>query len=153
WLTIDSDEQRFLSGWAIMAGASPSSDATCSLVRHFATRWERDPHSPDVFDYLQRHPHASLRQKADVLLIDQMHRWQRGVAIPVEEYCARCPDVAGHHRLLLELIAAELDFLTQRGRHVDLDRFFGRFPDVRESVWSLLRQQQNQPQGAGYAEM
>lgn len=109
-----------------------------SLADEFAALWESGDGSPDVFAFLKGHPQAAVSERAQVLRVDQSHGWSSGSGRPVEEYLARCPDVAADERLKLELIAAEFEQRTQQGEALDVDDYLERFPDVKASLRDTL---------------
>jgi CRP-like cAMP-binding protein len=111
-----------------------SSDSKCSRSRaaEFASLWAEADAPPDVIRFLQSAPNATLREKADVLLVDQRNRWRRGIGMSVEEYLERVPEIADVDTIKFELITEELGYREESGEQPDLGEFIDRFPDLGE---------------------
>ncbi|HUG90234.1 MAG TPA: protein kinase [Planctomycetaceae bacterium] len=108
------------------------------LVRLFAALCETSDTPPDVFAFLAEYPEATVRQRADVLLFDQFNRWRQGLGEPVETYFSRCPDVAEHDGLCLELIAEEFAYLQDCGQQPQVADFQRRFPDLAGPIARIV---------------
>jgi serine/threonine-protein kinase len=97
-----------------------------------------DASPPDVFAFLKAHSDIPPRECADVLLIDQHHRWQSGTALPVERYLKAFPAVAAECDLKLDLVFSELRHSAKvRGGATDVAELVARFPELEDE---LLRQ-------------
>ena len=108
------------------------------LADRFAMLWESDAPPPDVFAFLKGHDDIPPRECADILLIDQHHRWQAGDSIPVETYFREFPAVAEDPELKLDLVFCEFRNTAQaRGEPPDPRPFIDRFPDLGDE---LIRQ-------------
>jgi hypothetical protein len=84
-----------------------------------------------VFSFLAQNPEASTQAQASVLLLDQFHRWQRGVEPrSVESYLERWPAVAGNLEVKHELVVEEYRYCRQFGPQPDPAAFIRRFPDL-----------------------
>ncbi len=93
---------------------------------------------PDVFAYLASLPKSDARTTADVLLVDQKARIERGQLRPVEEYFTRCPEVADSEMLSLELAAGEFQHRTGRGEAIAVETYLGRFPRLKAHLEQML---------------
>ncbi len=116
-----------------MAISPPKSKPARSAAAEFSALWADAGKPPDVFSFLQERPDVTLREKADVLLIDQRYHWYNGSQRPVEEYLARCPDIAAADSLKIELITEEIGYREQIGDSPELEEFLERFPELDES--------------------
>src|SRR4051794_27719257 len=109
-----------------------------NLADLFAMQWEADTPPPDVFAFLKAHADVPPRECADILLIDQYHRSQKGAVVPVETYLREFPAVAGDPELKLDLVFSELrNHAKARGGTPELAQFVARFPDLGDE---LIRQ-------------
>jgi eukaryotic-like serine/threonine-protein kinase len=109
-----------------------------NLADRFVMLWEADASPPDVFAFLKAQPDIPPRECADILLIDQHHRWQTGDALPVEVYLKEFPAVANDFELKLDLVFSELRNTAQaRGKAPDIHPYLDRFPELGEE---LIRQ-------------
>jgi putative methionine-R-sulfoxide reductase with GAF domain len=109
-----------------------------NLADRFAMLWEADAPPPDVFAFLKTCADIPPRDCADILLIDQHHRWQTGDALPVEAYFREFPAVASDPELKLDLVFSELRNTARvSGNNPDIDQFVNRFPDLKDD---LIRQ-------------
>eukprot|EP00913_Durusdinium_trenchii_P013374 g12555.t1 len=93
---------------------------------------------PDVFEFLNEHPEATPRERAEILLADQFHRWKSGNGRPVEEYLARCTDIDHDETLKLELIVAECAHRHKQGDVVEADELRQRFPELIDQIEEQL---------------
>ncbi len=87
----------------------------------------------DVFAFLSKCP-STLNDKLNVLLLDQRARWRSGQQLPVEEYLARFPDVAGETFAVIELAFAEYKASSETGVTPDLNPFVARFLSVEAEL-------------------
>ena len=71
--------------------------------------------SPRRLRFPQVAPEVSPRERADVLLIDQHHRYQTGNPLAVEAYFRGFPEVAADPELKLDLVFGELRHAAQSG--------------------------------------
>jgi serine/threonine-protein kinase len=109
-----------------------------NLADRYAMLWGEDTPVPDVFAFLKAHADVPPRECADILLIDQHHRWQSGAVLPVEEYFREFPAVANDPELKLDLVFSELRNTARERRGVpDIAQFVARFPDLQDE---LIRQ-------------
>ncbi len=72
---------------------------------------------------------------------DQSERWRRGERVPVEQYLARHPALAGDVEALLELVQEEAAQRRHAGEQPTLDEYLGRFPqhaDALRGLWGRL---------------
>jgi putative methionine-R-sulfoxide reductase with GAF domain len=106
-----------------------------NLADRFVMLWEADAPPPDVFAFLKAQADVPPRECADILLIDQHHRWQTGDALPVEVYLREFPAVADDFELKLDLVFSELRNTAQAcGKAPDLHPFIDRFPDLGDEL-------------------
>ena len=103
-------------------------------AKSLADAYAELPENSDVFDFLSQHPNATPDQQVSVLLSDQYQRWQRGQALPVEEYLERCPAVAANETLKLDLILEEWGYMEERDFSASPDEFLNRFSDLSDEV-------------------
>ena len=107
--------------------------SVAGLAQKFAELWG-ESETPDVFAFLANNTVAASREKADVLLVDQNQRWQLGRPRPLEEYFAKCPDVASNRKLKLELVREEFGYVEAAEQSPNLHQFISRFPDLRDEL-------------------
>jgi hypothetical protein len=72
---------------------------------------------------------------------DQSERWRRGERVPVEQYLAQHPALAGDVEALLELVQEETAQRRQAGEQPALDDYLRRFPqhaDALRRLWGRL---------------
>ncbi len=110
-----------------------------NLADHFAVLWESNAVPPDVFAFLKAYTGIAPRECADVLLIDQHHRWQSGHALPVEVYLREFPAVANDPELKLDLVFSELRAMAQaQGGASNIAQFVSRFPELEDALMRQL---------------
>ncbi|QDU94029.1 serine/threonine-protein kinase [Lignipirellula cremea] len=109
-----------------------------SLVGRTIDCWETGGAIPVLEVLLQGMSQASVRDRADAILVDQSFRWQRGVPIPAEEYLSRCPEIAADSELRLDIVFGEFRARAGEGGAL-LEEFRQRFPDLADA---LVEQQQ-----------
>jgi serine/threonine protein kinase len=108
------------------------------LADRFDGLWRTKETAPDVFAFLTAQSAITPRERVDVLLIDQAHRWRTGDPIPAEIYLEKFPEVAADPELKLDLVFGEFRRALPRcSNPPERERFIARFPDLREA---LLRQ-------------
>ena len=91
---------------------------------------------PDVFDFLSKTEGLTAREKLDVLLVDQFHRWKQQQAIPVEHYTERLPELDQVHKV--SLLVEEFGQLEERGIAPDASDFARRYGDLDPDAFALL---------------
>ena len=110
---------------------SPRDDSTSeSLASRFERLWEATGTAPDLKAFLQLHSDASLRERAEVVRVDQRRRWQAGQPRVLEDYFRAFPDLAAHAGVKLALAVAEYRTASRNGRAYDRDAFLARFADL-----------------------
>ncbi|MEP3480597.1 MAG: protein kinase [Fuerstiella sp.] len=102
---------------------------------------------PDVFDFLSKIEGLAAREKLDVLLVDQFHRWQQQQAIPVEHYVKRLPELEEIH--VVSLLVEEYGQLEERGIAPDAPEFVKRYHDVGTEAFALLCEELDIDQSSG----
>ena len=75
-----------------------------------------------------------MRDRADVLLIDQGNRWRAGARLPVECYIRLLPDIAADRELRLDLVYGEIHCAFENGEKAALTQLGERFPDLRDEL-------------------
>jgi hypothetical protein len=105
------------------------------LADRFDELWRTKETAPDVFTFLAAHPTITARERIDVLLVDQAHRWRTGDPIPVERYLQEFPEIARNPELKLDLVYGEFS-LAQLwcGDRPDGEWILARFPELREAL-------------------
>src|SRR5437660_10330907 len=81
---------------------------------------------------------------------DQSERWRRGERVPVEQYLAQHPALAGDVEALLELVQEEAAQRRQAGERPALDEYLRRFPqhaDALRGLWGRLEMTLAQARG------
>ena len=126
---------------------------TDRLVRRFAALAEGVGRSPDVATFLADYPKASIRERADVMLIDLARRVSSDEAVGVEEYLSADAEVAADDEVTLELIVAEHDFRTRLGNKPEISDFASRFPARADSIRSVLSQRTDEDRLPPYPQM
>ncbi len=66
-------------------------ESKCGLLKRFTAYCETQGTAPDPFEFLAEFPTVTVRQRVDVLLVDQCRRWRSGRGIRVEEYLQKTP--------------------------------------------------------------
>ena len=105
-----------------------------SPADRLAEQWRQTGEPPDLHRYLNACGKLPPRELADVLLVDQSHRWRAGEAPGAERYLAEWPDVAGNPQLRLDLVYGEMRARRMRGEPADLESFARRFPDLADAL-------------------
>jgi hypothetical protein len=77
-----------------------------------------------------------------LLRADQRLRWQRNRPLPVEDYLAALPELAGDADALLDLIHNEHLLRLERGEAPDVAEYQARFPDLAGPIGVALQAQQ-----------
>jgi serine/threonine protein kinase/predicted ATPase len=96
-------------------------------IRRFEDAWRQGPR-PALEVYLPAGEPLRSRVLIELVHIDLELRLKAGDAARVEEYLARCPEVAGDSAITLELIAAEYELRRRRESGLKLDEYVHRFP-------------------------
>ncbi len=117
-----------------------------TLARQFGALCGEGP-PPDVFAFLDSADETSLREKTDVLLVDQKERIKRDCLLPAEEYLARYPELAKSDHLSLELIANEYRLRREHGGEVSVGAFLTRFPRLKPLLSQILPDSMAAPSG------
>jgi WD40 repeat protein len=107
-------------------GESPAE----SLASRFERLWDATGTASDLNGFLQLHPDAGLRDRAEVVRVDQRRRWQAGRPRALEEYFRDCPDLAAHAAVKSALVVAEFRTAARNGRPYEREAFLARFADV-----------------------
>ncbi len=107
------------------------------LPDEFEALWESGDGPPDVFAFLEQHPHYDTSKKLGVVLRDQQRRWRSDRPLTVEDYLARLPDVASEPDSKLLLAIGEFQARKEGGCAPPVDEFAARFADLK----SVLRKQ------------
>lgn len=108
----------------------PDVSPDSTLADRFAVAWQAVEGPPDVRSFLKAQGVLSLREVADVLLIDQAYRWRAECPIPAEQYLEAWPELAGDRELRLDLVYGEVRARSARNEPFDAASFAERFPDL-----------------------
>ena len=100
------------------------------LASRFERLWNATGTAPDLVAFLQLHPEATLRDRAEAVRVDQRRRWQMGQPRALDEYFRTFPDLAAHPSVKLALVVAEYRTAARLGRPHDREAFLSRFADV-----------------------
>ena len=73
----------------------------------FARLWDCQAVNPDPKEFLADYPNATAREVTDVLLVDQVARWQKRIGRPVDDYLRDFPVVSKDPELFLDLVYGE----------------------------------------------
>jgi serine/threonine protein kinase len=105
------------------------------LADRFDELWRTRETAPDVFAFLAAHRAVPARERIDVLLVDQAHRWRTGDPIPAERYLQEFPEIARDPGLKLDLVYGEFS-LAQLwcGDRPDGEWTLARFPELRAAL-------------------
>jgi hypothetical protein len=103
---------------------APSPD---DLARRLRQCWE-EGQNPDARQLLCDAGALSMEQVVAVLRVDQCQRWQRGVALPAEEYLGWFPELTGHPERALELVYGEYVLREMLGQAPQPAEYLRRFP-------------------------
>lgn len=96
---------------------------------------------PDLTAFLGQFPDCTLREKFDVIAVDQYWRWMLGTAVPAETYLERFPEIAADKRLKLELLVCELCSRHEAGEGPDPAQLAARFPKVGKALLKFVADQ------------
>ena len=97
---------------------------------------EESSRIPDVFEFVSTSDGLSVREKLDVVLVDQFHRWKHSQAIPVEHYLGRFPEFDDIHSV--QLLIEEFGHLEERGVAPPASEFVGRYRSLEAEAYALL---------------
>ena len=103
---------------------SESNKTDTSLDETYSAAWSGlgegvgidDDSLPSAADFLASHPDASLAERLEVLLADQMLRWRRGCPKLIGDYLAEHPTSTGEPETILKLIQGEFLVLSRLTR-------------------------------------
>jgi eukaryotic-like serine/threonine-protein kinase len=73
-------------------------------AERFSRLWQDRVSTPDVFSFLAAHPDLLSIDRLEVLLVDQVERWQRGNALPLRIYLSAFADIARDGELIRALV-------------------------------------------------
>jgi serine/threonine protein kinase/formylglycine-generating enzyme required for sulfatase activity len=109
-----------------------------NLPDRFAALWETSDSPPDVFAFLEEHAEASVRERGNVLLVDQFFRWRSRVELPLEKYFQTCRDIGSDANVKLKLIVEEYQYFERHSERPQLETFVARFPEIRDRLRAAL---------------
>lgn len=98
--------------------------------QHAVMRLERlwlEGHRPDLLSFILAEQVVEPARLADLVRIDQRHRWQRGEQPGAEDYLAAIPALAANAESALDVIFHEYLWQAEQDRNLDLDAFVARF--------------------------
>lgn len=121
-----------------LSDPSLETSATGSNVERFAALWDYTKTAPDVFAFLEQSHDMPIRERVEVLLVDQSRRWRRGKPVLVEEYVSAIPMLKRHPDLLSDLVISEYRLRRERGEDVNPADFVNRFPELNPKLATAL---------------
>jgi serine/threonine protein kinase/WD40 repeat protein len=89
---------------------------------------------PSAADFLANHPDASPAERVDVLLADQLLRWQRGCPKLIGDYLAEQSDLVGYPEAILMLVQGEFLARLERDEAPEPGSYMRMFPDLAEEI-------------------
>lgn len=107
-------------------------DANDSPVDDYIAQWDLGS-VPDVFAFIQQHQLSPVDQR-DVVIFDQVRRFQAGLELPAETYLERLPELAHDQSARLDIVYGEFRNHRQHGRPAALPEFLTRFPDLSKEL-------------------
>jgi hypothetical protein len=117
----------------------PQGDLVQPISTCYAKLWSASEVTPDVFEFLNEHANAPIKDRAEVVLVDQVQRSLKNVAaIASEEYFKQCPDLSSDHEVKLDIVYGEFRSSQNAGRPIEHDTFFDRFPEMRVELTRQL---------------
>ena len=107
-------------------------------VEEFESQWASAAGPPNVFAFLASQTHSATREKLEVVLRDQQHRWQKNIPLSVEDYLERLPELKTDVEARLRLILSEYELRAKHAAAPGIDEFVRRFPGLAETLRSRL---------------
>ncbi len=106
------------------------------LEEQYSAIWSQhgDAPEPSTADFLADRPDASASERLDVLLTDQLLRWQSGRPRPIADYLAEHPSLADDPEATLKLVQGEFLARLDRGETPEPGSYIGMFPDLAEEI-------------------
>jgi serine/threonine protein kinase/formylglycine-generating enzyme required for sulfatase activity len=117
----------------------PQESPDQSLVRDFASVWERASSPPDVFAFLEAHRVATTGEIVAVCALDISRRWRAGAGFPVERYFERLNGVEWQANDRLALIVREFRCHCEQGVTPQIEDFVSRFPELAPLLRAWLQ--------------
>ena len=111
-------------------GSTRDESSLESLAIRFERLWNATGTPPDLTAFLKLHGAASLRERAEVVRVDQRRRWQAGQPRALEEYFQAFPDLAASSAVKVAFVVAEYRTAKKNGRPYDYEGFLARFADL-----------------------
>eukprot|EP00913_Durusdinium_trenchii_P023470 g22048.t1 len=109
------------------------------VVERFAQLWNHASTPPDVFEFLAEYPAVAPEDQLEIICRDNFCRWKIGRPIPIDDYFARCPEIAvPPYRV--ELLCEEFECQKTFGAAPapDVEKFAAGFPDVEQQLLETL---------------
>jgi serine/threonine protein kinase/formylglycine-generating enzyme required for sulfatase activity len=116
----------------------PQESPDQSLVRDFASVWERASSPPDVFAFLEAHRAATAREIVALCALDISRRWHAGAGFPVERYFERLNGIEWQPKDRLTLIVREFRCQCEQGVTPEIESYISRFPELASSLQAWL---------------
>ena len=121
---------------------SESNKTDTSLDETYSAAWSDlgegvgidDDSLPSAADFLASHPDASLAERLEVLLADQMLRWRRGCPKLIGDYLAEHPTSTGEPETILKLIQGEFLALLETHQNPDPAAYARMFPELSQEI-------------------
>jgi len=93
----------------------------------FDQSWDEGRLAARVRELPADHP-LRLAAVAEMIKIDQEHRWRRGDRVPLESYLRDYPDLGTPETVPADLVLAEYELRRELGDEPSLAEFEARFP-------------------------
>ena len=129
---------HLLNGTSQIAMDQDAASIEPKAVERFLELWKRPSDPPDCLAFLALIQRRLPKTRRQFCAIDQIHRWQAGLGLPVEDYLERFPDVAAEKPLKVKLIAGEFVCRRSQGLQPNVNDFIGRFPDLCDELRAEL---------------
>jgi hypothetical protein len=121
-------------------GLTTAFDRHEQVLEAFESAWQRGE-QPAIEDYLPAGA-AERDLLIDFVRADLECRLKAGVAVRVEEYCTRYPELASDRAVLLDLITAEYSFRRRGEPDLVPEEYVRRFPSLSAELLSRLAAEQ-----------
>lgn len=103
---------------------------------------------PEIADFLPAGGPERHRALVELVHVDLERRLKAGLAVGVETYLARFPELARDRAAVLELLAAEFHHRKAAEPHLTAEEYERRFPQFRDELPAVLSRPLYSPGGA-----
>jgi len=109
-------------------------DISAIPADRYLTLWQSGGAAPNLQRFLAEHPVRSTQELAEVLLVDQARRWERGRAPWAEEYLRAFPAVSEDRELRIDVVYGEYRARCPQGDPTVAAEMVERFPAIRPEL-------------------